>query len=126
MAGRTSKRCSWTSRAIGADRHSPRRRHSEGRGPVLLAAPRRRDDSAALVLAALVLAAADRADLLASGADVHVGIPATRRGAAIGRGYGGGEYLSRGVPVVGHLVPRPDRLLDVIHGGDVGAQSSQS
>src|ERR1700726_3808395 len=104
MAGKTWKKYSSTSRAGVGARRFPRRPHRERRSDLLFPAPRRGDDSALLVFAALVLAAPDRADLLAGGADVHVGVSATRRRAPDRRRDGGGEHVSRGVPIVGSVV----------------------
>src|SRR5437764_15001225 len=85
----------------------------------VLAAPRRRDGAALLVSVALVVRAADRADLLADRADADVGLPANLS-------CGPGEPLRarrrragrRGDAVV-HPVPRDARLLHLVSGSDV-------
>src|SRR5262245_47554226 len=87
------RKCSSMSRA-GANASARRER-------AVLVPPHRRDGAALLVSVALVVPAADRADLLAGGADADVGLPAElhrragehvrqggrhpgRRGAAVG------------------------------------------
>ena len=119
----------------GVPRHRARHRRSAGGGAMshaiaracrVLAAPRRRDGAALLVSAALVLAAAARADLLAGGADADVGLPA----AATSRRTAGffaqaARHLHRRGDAVGHPVPRPARLLDLVPRGDVVAQPRQ-
>src|ERR1041385_7168016 len=71
MGAKRSRRCFSMSRADASVR--PRNERS---GAGVLAAPRYRDGAALLVSVALVLRAADRADLLAGRADADVGIPA--------------------------------------------------
>src|SRR5208337_3624746 len=58
----------------GATKPRPRNDHGDRKRPRILAAARGGDDAALLVSLALVLPAADRADLLARGADDHLGL----------------------------------------------------
>src|SRR4051812_7172554 len=65
------KKCFWMWRADASARPRDERRRGD-----VFAAPRRRDGAALLVSVALVLRAADRADLLADRADADVGLSA--------------------------------------------------
>src|SRR5947208_17086200 len=102
-----------------------RRRNERARAAGVLAAPCGRDGAALLVSVALVVRAADRADLLADRADADVGLPANlsrwpgeplcaRRRRAGRRG-----------DAVGHSVSRAARILHLVSRRDVRAQSRQ-
>ncbi len=91
----------------------------------LFAAARRRDDAALLVSVALVVAAADRACLLADSANGHLGLPAILHRAERRLLRARRRHLHRRRAALGYFVPRPARLFDFVHGGDVGAQHRQ-
>src|SRR6185436_18590102 len=103
---------------------SQRPRDDPGRANVL-AAPRRRDGAALLVSAALVVRAADRADLLANRTDADVGLPANLSGGTDQPLRAGGRRADRRRDAVGHPVPRTARFLDLVSRGDVVAQPRQ-
>ena len=89
-------------------------------------APDRRDDPALLVSVDVVLAAAAGAGLLAGAADDHLGLPAELHRAEFRLLRAGRRHADRRGDPVGHHVSRPARLLDLVSGGDVGAQPRQS
>src|SRR5207302_8429624 len=120
------KRYSSTSRAAGCGR----RRHERGR-------PRDRHPSrhflasypgngaALLVSLDVVVAAAAGADLLAGAADHHLGLSAELHFAIVGILCQRRRLADRRRDPVGHPVPRPARLFDLVPRGDVGAQRRQ-
>ncbi|GCC46654.1 hypothetical protein chiPu_0030927, partial [Chiloscyllium punctatum] len=83
------------------------------------------DGAALLVSPDVVMAAAPGADLLAGIADHHLGLPAELHLADLGLLRQSGRHADRRGDPVGYPVPRPARLLDLVPGGDVGAQSRQ-
>ena len=89
--------------------------------------PRRvsRDGAALLVPAALVVGAAHRAHLLAGRADADVGLPADLYRPERQHLRARRRLVHRRGAAVGHPVPRPARLLDLVPGGDVRAQPRQ-
>src|SRR5580704_5084568 len=101
----------------------PRKRGRGGRG--FFSAAHRRDDAALLVSLALVVAAAARSGLLADGADDHLGLFAILHRAERRLFCPSCRHLHRRRAAVGHSVPRPARLLDLVHGRDVGPQHRQ-
>ena len=126
-AARRWKRCSSTSRAAAAKPRA-RPRNERATPPALVdarAAPRRRDGAALSLSAALVLDAAARADLLAGGAAVRLGLPAALHHAECRLLRPRRRHVHRRGADVGHPVPRPARLLGLVSGGDVVAQPEQ-
>src|SRR5262249_25404179 len=108
-ARRRGRRCVDNRPYSGAPRTVRTYRARSGR---ILVRARGRHGGALLVLAALVLAARVRPDLLADRADVHVGVPAdlhrsVRRAAGARR-----TDVHWRSHAVGHFVPRPARVLD--------------
>ena len=112
-------------RGTGEAREAAQMSHPIPRPCRVLAAPRRRDGAAPLVSAELVLAARARPDLLAGGADADVGLPAAVRLAELRLLREGRRHLHRRGDAVGHPVPRPARLLDLVPRGDVRPQPRQ-
>src|SRR4051794_10694192 len=105
------KRCFWMSRAAAA-RRTPRER---GRLPSRhLAASHQRDGAALLVFADVVVAAPAGTDLLAGAADHHLGFPADLHLADIGVFRPRRRLADRRRDPVGHPVPRPARLFDLV------------
>src|SRR5271169_5592757 len=88
----------------------------------LLAAPRRRNDAALLVPVALIVAASGRTGLLAYGADDHLGFHPILRDAEGRVLRPRRRHADRRGAALGHPVPRPARLLDLVPRGDVVAQ----
>src|SRR6267154_1271918 len=116
------KRCFWTSRADGCGRA----RRDRDRGPSRdLGASHQRDGAALLVSPDVVVAAASGADLLAGAADHHLGLPAELHLADFGILRARRRLADRRRHPVGHSVPRPARLFDLVPRGDVGAQPRQ-
>src|SRR6187431_3553643 len=120
------KRCSSTSCAAG-----PRRPRHERRCPRARAPPRHclasypRDGAALLVSPDVVLAAAPGTGLLAGAADHHLGLFAELHCAIVGFFRPRRRLADRRGDPVGHPVPRPARLFDLVPRGDVGAQPRQ-
>ena len=130
-AGAPWKKCFSTSPAAATKRARRRndrilRRCARRKRVRVLAAARRGDDAALLVSVAFVVAAADRADLLAHGADDHLGLHPILRDAECQLFRPRRRHADRRGAAVGHSVPRPARLLDLVSRGDVGAQHRQS
>src|SRR5436190_7291116 len=117
------RRCFWTSPADGwrRARHECHRRPSRDFGPSHPC-----DGAALLVPADVVLAAASGTDLLAGAADHHLGLPAELHLADLGLFRPRRRLADRRRHIVGHPVPRPARLFDLVPRGDVGAQYRQS
>src|SRR5436309_9992934 len=117
------KKCSSTSRAAGWRRgHRRERDHSPSRH---FLAPYPGDGAALLVSADVVLAAAAGANLLAGAADHHMGLSAELHFAERQFLCACRRHADRGGDPVGHPVPRPARLFDLVPRGDVGAQPRQ-
>ena len=76
-------------------------------------------------LLALVLAAHARPDLLAGRADADVGLSAALRFAERRLLRAGRRHVHRRGAAVGHPVPRPARVFDLVSRGDVRAQPRQ-
>src|SRR5260370_9675931 len=112
----------WTSPAVAF-----RRRRNEGtdddRGN--RAASHQRDDPALLVPSAVVMAAAAGAAVLADAADHHLGFPADLHRPECRVFRARRRHADRCRDPVGHPVPRPARLFDLVSGGDVVALSLQ-
>src|SRR6476620_4487394 len=110
-----------TSRAGGRGKA----RHERGRHHALpdLPASHQRDGATLLVPPDVVVAAAPRIDLLAGAADHYLGFPAELHLADLGVLRAGRRHADRRGDPVGHPVPRPARLFDLVSGGNVGAQS---
>src|SRR5579871_2309400 len=92
---------------------SPACREGQGGGRNF-GAPGRRDDPALLVSPPVVMAAAPRAHLLADGADADLGFPAALCRPECGLFRTRRWHFHRRGAVVGHPVPRPARLLDLV------------
>src|SRR5436189_2674940 len=101
------------------------RQRNERSSADVFAAPGRGDGAALLVPVALVVRAPDRADLLADRADADVGLSAdlSRRPNEPLRARR--RRADRRRDAVGHPVPRPAWVLDLVSGRDVVAQSRQ-
>ena len=112
-------------RARARRRIARRRNDRQRRRPRLFRQPRRRHGAALLVSAALVLAARARPDLLADGADADVGLPAALRVAERRPLRARRRRVHRRGAAVGHPVPRPARIFDLVPRGNVVAQSRQ-
>src|SRR5215213_8971527 len=104
-----------------------RSRRREHAGPSLRYRPAsdRRDDPAVLVFASILLAAAAGITLLARAADHHLGLSADLHRGECGLFRACRRHPDRRRDLVGYPVPRPARILDLVPGGDVGAQSRQ-
>src|SRR3954451_3770839 len=103
-----------------------RARRERGRAPTRdCGASHQRDGAALLVFADVVLAADAGAGLLAGAADHHLGLPAELSLADVGFLRAGRRLADRRCHIVGHPVPRPARLFDLVPRGDVGAQPRQ-
>src|SRR4026209_1517480 len=102
-----------------------RRRRNEHARSLLLPKPYRRDDPPLLVSLALVVAAHPRPDLLARGADADVGLPPALRLAECELLRASRRRLHRRSAAVGHPVPRPARLFDLLPRGNVLAQHGE-
>src|SRR5204862_4180964 len=119
-AAARSRKCFSTWRAAApkpARRVKPARRRNDRASTFLrrvLAAPGRRHGAALLVSVALVVAAHARTDLLAGGADADVGLPAALHLHQCGIFRPRWRHVHRRGAVVGHSVPRPARLLDLV------------
>src|SRR5260221_6854661 len=112
------RKCSSTSPAAGRGRT----RHERHRRPSRdFAASHPGDGAALLVLAGLVLAAAVGTDLLAGAADHHLGVPAELHLADLGLLRPRRRLADRRRHPVGHPVPRPARVFDLVPRGNVGA-----
>src|SRR5258706_8337345 len=122
MAAAIWRRCSSTSPVVPAKRGKSRDDGAIAGTRCVLAASSRCDGAAPLVSAQLVLAARARPDLLACRADADVGLPAAVRLAELQLLHESGWHLHRRGDAVGHSVPRPARILDLIPRGDVCAQ----
>src|ERR1700738_3679033 len=120
--GRRSRRWFWTSRAAAFGRA---RREQACRALGDRAAPRRCDDLALLVPAAVVVAAAAGIALLAGPADHHLGLPAKLHLANFRVLRPRRRHPDRRGDPVGHPVSRAARLFDLVSRGNVGAQSRQ-
>src|SRR5436190_7218064 len=114
MAAAIWRRCFSTSSAAPAKRGKPRDDGAIAGTRCVLAAPCRCHGAAPLVSAQLVLAARARPDLLAGRADADVGLPAAVRLAELRLLHESGRHLHRRGDAVGHPVPRPARILDLI------------
>src|SRR6266566_5029808 len=114
MAAPIWRRCSSTSYVVPAKRGRPRDDDAIAGTRCVLAAPCRCDGAAPLVSAQLVLAARARPDLLARGADADVGLPAAVRLAELRLLHESGRHLHRRGDALGHPVPRPARILDLV------------
>src|SRR5829696_4943117 len=116
------KKCFSTSRADGRRRrrHERNRRASRDFG-----ASNPGDGIALLVSSDVVVAAAAGADLLAGAADHHLGLSAELHFAERQLLCARRRHADRRGDPVGHPVPRPARLFDLVPRGDVGAQSRQ-
>src|ERR1700722_11084413 len=88
--------------------------HAHRKRVRLFAAARRGDDPALLVPPAFVLAAADRADLLARRADDHLGLDPVLRDAEWRLVRSRRRHADRRGLAMGHSVPRPARFLDLV------------
>src|SRR5580704_12317396 len=110
-AGARSRKCFSTWRAAPAS--STRRRNdlAQRKRIRVFTAPRRGDDAALLVSAALVVAAACRPRLLADGADDHLGLPAILHHAERRLLCPRRRHVHRRRAAMGHSVPRPAWLL---------------
>src|SRR5947209_6107866 len=119
---RRSRKCFSMSRGVGFRRRRRERARSASGNS---AASDLCDDPALLVFVALVLAAVAGTAVLARIADHHLGFPANlyraERRVFCPRGR---DADRRGDPL-GHPVPRPAWLLDLISRGNVGAQPRQ-
>src|SRR6185437_671088 len=113
MAVKRWKKFSSTLRAAAADNTRPRNEQS-GHRSWFLAQPRRRDGAPLLVSAALVLAAHSRSRLLADGADADVGLFAALRVAKRRVLRARRRRVHRFRAAMGHPVPRPTRVFDLI------------
>src|SRR3954470_17677706 len=114
------KKCFWMWRADASARPRDERRRGD-----VFAAPRRRDGAALLVSVALVLRAADRADLLADRADADVGLSADLPRRADQPLCARRRRVDRRRDAVGRPVPRAARLLDLVPRRNVVAQPRQ-
>src|SRR5437868_14319192 len=114
MAAAIWRRCSSTSSVAPAKRGRRRDDDAIAGACCVFAAPHRCDGAAPLVSAQLVLAARARPDLLASGADADVGLPAAVRLAELRLLHEGGRHFYRGGDAVGHPVPGPAWILDFV------------
>src|ERR1700682_4111395 len=101
------------------------RREPTRHAPGDRAASHQCDDPALLVSFDVVVAASSGIDLLAGAADHHLGIPAELHLADVGVFRPRRRLADRRRDPVGHPVPRPARLFDLVPRGDVGAQSRQ-
>src|SRR5271156_3535734 len=126
MAAALWKKFSSTWRAAAASNARPRNDDTQRRRVGFFSAADRRDDAALLVSVALVMAATARSGLLADGADDHLGLPAILHRAKRRLFCPSCRHLHRRRAAVGHPFSRPARLLDLVHGRDVGAQYRQS
>src|ERR1700716_524199 len=117
------KRCFWTSPAVARERarHEFHRRPSRDIG-----ASHPCDGAALLVFAGVVLAAPPGAGLLAGASDHHLGFSAKLHLANFGLFRPRRRLADRRRHPVGHPVPRPARLFDLVSGRNVGAQPRQS
>src|SRR5262245_4572926 len=112
----------WRADATGRVRDERARRAAGAR---YCAASDQRDAAALLVPPAVVMAAAPGTDLLAGAADHHLGLPAKLHRAERQLLRPRRRHAGRRRDPVGHPVPRPARLLDLVSRGDVGAQPRQ-
>src|SRR2546430_1456889 len=121
-----SRRCSSMSRADAAKPHArpPNEPAAFARADDL-AAPRRRHGAALSLSAALVVVAGAGADLLAGRAAPGLGLPAVLHRAEFRLLCPRRRRLHRRRDDVGHPVPRPARLLDLVSGSDVVSQPRQ-
>src|ERR1700676_1960406 len=112
------RKCFWTSPAAA----SRRRRNERTRaGQGHRAASHQRDDPALLVPSAVVMAAAAGTVVLADAADHHLGFPADLHRPECRVLRACRRNADRCRDPVGHPVPRPARLFDLVSGGDVVA-----
>src|SRR5271155_3296288 len=113
-AAARSRKFSLTSRVAATKCARLPNDNAPGRRASVFAAPRRGDDAALLVPFALVLAAADRTHLLAGGADDHLGLHPILRCGERRFFCPSSRHAHRGGFVVGHPVPRPAWLLNLV------------